>query len=287
MGRYSDVGSDLFSDVEAYDYDPLADDGLIDEEEEEEGLDGPADAQGQDGPNLEVQAKDLFVQPKPDKPADERIEDLFRSMASRRRVLLGILRCLDEPKRSDVLDEQVKELQECDFSVYNGYEYSTLLARAGAIRKVEEDGSDFDEESEQAPDIVEVDGALFYKPTDGKQVFWVVSDEGRAYLEKDDPAGRLQEVLEVESLYKPIYLRLLEYCDVEEGRSVDELNAIVNDDPLVQSPRKHCSHFTKKLEDCDALVWKKTWRTTDLGREAAAKLRAELDEAPVDAGKEE
>ena len=166
MGQDSQTAPDLFDDVDS---DPLLDRG------------------GQLAPSGDVQAKMLYEQKADDRTPEERIVDLFESLEPRRRVLLGILEYLDEPKRSDALQEKVVELQEYDHSVYSGYDYSLLLEEAGAIRKVSEDGSEFDEEEEQLPDIVEVDGERFYKPTDGKQVFWVVTDDGRAYREADDP----------------------------------------------------------------------------------------------------
>jgi hypothetical protein len=227
---------------------------------------------GRLGPNTDFQAQAFYIQRSDDRPASERIEDLFQSFATRRRVLLGILRFLDELKRSDVLDEKVKELQEHDKSVYSGYNYSSLLEEAGAIRKVHEDGSDFDDEVEQLPDIVEIDGARFYKPTDGKQVFWLITAEGRAYLEADDPFGRLKELIQAEPQYQTIYQRLLEYCGDGVGKSGQELSAFLDNDPLLQDPRKYFSYFAKKLEDCDALVWTDAWQTTEFGNKGLELL---------------
>jgi hypothetical protein len=180
-------------------------------------------------------------------------------------VLLDILRFLDTPKHADVLRQKVEELQRYDLSVYSGYDFSLLLDEAGAIRKVNEDGSRFDEEAEQLPDVVEIDGVKFFKPTDGKQVFWLTTDEGRAYLEADDPFGRLAELIAGESRYQTIYKGLLEFCGNEAGRSAEELAGLIDNDPLVQKPRRYFSYFVKKLEDCGALSWAKGWHTTEVG----------------------
>jgi hypothetical protein len=159
--------------------------------------------------------------------------------------------------------------------VYSGYNFSLLLEEAGAICKVSEDGAAFDEDAEQQPDIIEIDGVRFFKPTDGKQVFWLITDEGRAYVEADDPFGRLAELLGEEPQYQDIYRRLLKFCDTEAGRSVKELEGLVNDDPLAQKPRKYFSYFAKKLEDCQALSWAREWRTTELGKRALGLLFSE------------
>ena len=256
-------------------YDPLAD-----LETDDENID---ESDGQQGPHTDYQAKDFRVSPPENRSALQRTEDLFATLAPRRRVLLGILNFLDTPKHSDVLQQKVEELQEHDYSVYTGYNFSLLLNEAGAIQKVNEDGSAFDEEAEQLPDIVEVDGREFFKPTDGKQVFWLITDDGRAYLVADDPFGRLAELIATEPLYQAIYKLVLEFCANEDGRSAQELEALVDNDPFVkgQKPRRYFSSFVKKLEDCEALVWAKKWQTTELGKKGLEMLFSEISEAEM------
>jgi hypothetical protein len=279
MERNPQEAPDAFFDTVDSGYDPLTD-----FEADEEYLD---ESDGQQGPNTEYQAKMLYVPKLDNRSASQRIEDLFAAFAQRRRVLLDILRFLDAPKRSDMLEERVRELQEYDTSVYSGYNYSLLLCEAGAIQKANEDGSGFDEEAEQLPDIVEVNGARFYKPTDGKQVFWLITDEGRAYLETDDPFGRLAELIAQEPQYQAIYKRLLESCANEMGRSAEELAELIDTDPLVQAPRKYFSYFAKKLEDCGALYWAKKWRTSDVGNKGLELLFLESSKTKRGGSKEQ
>jgi hypothetical protein len=255
---------ELAPDAAALGYDPLLDIDAKDEEYDESG--------GQMGPNTSYQAKSYYIKRDDNRTASQRIEDLFTSLAPRKRVLQGILRFLDEPKRSDALDEKVEELQKHDASVYTGYEYSALLEEAGAIVKVAEDGSKFDAEAEQEPDIVEVGGAKFYKPTDGKLVFWLITEDGKEYLERDDPYGNLKQLLAAEPQYQAIYKTLLEYCGNDEGRSGNDLSELIDNDPLVQSPRRYFSYFAKKLEDCNAIVWRGQWHTSEHGKKALEEL---------------
>lgn len=250
-------------------YDPLA--GL---EDEDEGID---DSGGQQKPLTGYQGKALYAPASAARPAAQRIEELFAALAPRRRVLLAILRLLDSPKRSDLLQQKVEELQEYDSSVYSGYNFSLLLEEAGAIQKVDESGAVFDEQAEQLPDIVEVEGIKFFKPTDGKQVFWLITNDGRSYLEGDNPFGRLAELIAKEPQYQEIYQKLLLFCANGAGRSVKELEELIDDDPLVQKPRRYFSYFTKNLEDCDALSWAKKWQTTELGEKGLELLFAEND----------
>ncbi|OUO89425.1 hypothetical protein B5F40_11100 [Gordonibacter sp. An230] len=250
---------------EAFDgiYDPLAD---ADHEEDFDGSDG------QPGPCVDAMPRPSFVGRSPDLPADQRISQLFASLATRRRVLMGILAFLDEPRRADALQRKVDELQEHDVSVYSGHDYSLLLEEAGAVRKTDEDGGEFDEEAEQAPDVVEVDGVRFYKPTDGRQVFWTLTGEGRAYLESDDPLGRLADLLEEEPRHRVAFGRMLAFCRGERGRSVEELAALVDGLDLPDGVRRHCSYFARRLELCDALAWNGGWRTTASGERGLESL---------------
>lgn len=272
MAQDSRTAPDAFDDF-ADDYDPLFDDETEVDEEDEPTV--------QAGPETGTTAKMMFSRTPDNLPAEERIARLFESLATRRRVLLAILQYLDEPKRSDVLDRKVEELQEYDHAVYTGYDYALLLEEAGAIRKVSEDGSDFDEEAEQLPDVVEIDGARFYKPTDGKQVFWIVTEEGQAYLDADDPFGRLKELLAKDVKYHGIYRDVLEACQREGGTTIGRLNDIVEANPLSKNPRRHCSYFAKCLEDCGALRWAGSWQTTEIGDRCLETL---LADAPRNGG---
>lgn len=248
------------------DYDPFAS-CEIDEDIDDEG--------GQRGPRMDVMATIGYVSKADDRPALQRIDDLFEALAPRRRVLVGIMDFLLEIRCADALRQKVEELQSFDRSVYSGYDYSLLLEEAGAIEKVGEDGSAFAGEAEQRPDIVEIDGSRFYRPVDGRRVFWVATDEGRAYLEKDDSWSRLVRLSREEPRYRPVYERLLRYCDDGVGRKVEELERLVGGDPAERSPRKHCSFFLKRLEDCGALSWAGGWRTTELGRQALVRVFSE------------
>lgn len=263
----------LFENIECA-FDPLADFG--DDEDDA--------SEGQIGPNSQAQLNALRNRHENNKPANERIEDLFETLSTRRRILLGILNFVkDEPKRSDALKAEVDELQKYDSSVYSGYDFSILLQEAGAIERVDEEGNPDDSEFEQQPEIVEIDGVRFYKPTDGKQVFWLITDEGLAYLAKDDPYSKLKERLENDPQYAPIYKRVLIKCAEDGGMKTPQLEAIIDNDPLVQQPRRYCSHFTKGLEDCGGLVWKGAWITTELGLKALEELLSDVeDEVPAD-----
>ena len=247
-------------------YDPLAD--FDDADEEEEG--DPSDGQG--GPVKAAPRPSQFARPDDDRPASERIQEVYDRLKPRKRVLNGILRFLDEPKRADVLQAKVDELQEYDYSVYDGYSYSKLLYRAGAIDKVDEDGDPFPEDYEQEPDIIEIEGVRYYKPTDGVMVFWITTQAGWDFLAKDDPEQRMKELLNDQAIYAPIYRLVLEACASPAGASAQFLADLVDGNPLLEKPRRWSSFFTKRLEDCESIIWAGAWKITDVGRKALGIL---------------
>ncbi|MCD8316606.1 MAG: hypothetical protein LUB61_04305 [Eggerthellaceae bacterium] len=250
-----------FVDDEDFYYDPLEEEDLyIDTEDDAEVYNG------QLGPQINSGSSGFVVKEDTRTP-QERISDLFSSLSTRRRILLQILAYLDNPVRNDALNEKVDEFQEYDHAVYSGYDYAIMLERAGAISRVSEDGGPFDEEAEQLPDIVEIDGSKFYKPTDGKQIFWLITQDGQDYLEEDDPKGRFMDLMESDSKYKSLYHDVLDFCNIENGRITSELDDFVKDSPLSHNPFRHFSYFAKKLEDCGLMSWQGTWGVTDLGRQ--------------------
>ncbi len=258
-----------------FEYDPLADSGIQDDDD----VDGSEDydaSEGQLGPTADARTTTPVVPEKDDREPQERIEDLFAAWKTRRRILLGILSFVDTPQSPDALQEKVDDLQRYDRSVYTGYDYASVLEEAGAITKINEDGSPFDEEAEQEPEIVEVDGARFYKPTDGKQFLWVATEDGRAYAQKDDPFTRLANLIEQEETYRGIYKDVLEFCSQDGGRSSQELDELVSSNPLTKSPYRHYSYFARKLEECEGLAWTTNWSTTEVGVRGLSELSFEV-----------
>lgn len=262
-------------------YDPLAD---FDDDDHVEEEGDPSEGQG--GPIVSAPRRTQFVRPDDDRPAEVRIQEVYDRLKPRKRVLDGILRFLDEPKRSDVLQAKVDELQEYDYSVYDGYAYSKLLFRCGAIDKVDENGEPFPEDYEQAPDIIEVDGVRYYQPTDGVLVYWITTKDGWDFLAKDDPEKRMEELLHDQFIYAPVYRTVLEACASPEGASAQLLADLVDSNPLLEKPRRWSSFFTKRLEDCDSIVWRGSWQITPLGRKAQGILAEIIAEAEARAAEE-
>ena len=254
---------DFDAGAQDYGYDPLAD-VMTEEDEEEEKL---GEFTGTPIASLAGTAATAEpAEPEPQVPAAERIEKLFEKFNPRRRVMAGILRFVDTPQSTADLNKKVEELQKHDFSVYTAANYAELLEEAGAVVKTTAEGVPFAEAVENEPLVVEVEGVSFLKPAPWREVYWTATQDARDYLAKDDPMARFAELIDRDVQYIDIYLRILDKAAQEGGATTPELNAIVDDDPLVQSPRLYTAHFTELLERCEALRWEGTWKITEIGQ---------------------
>ena len=268
----SDSTFNLF-DSELDEFDPLEDTGA--DEEEDEGGDIAAISAATDTPGEQP------AEPVDTRTPEERIDDLFKSMAPRRKVLPGILSFVQEPQTAEAVNAHVDELQQDNFSVYTAANLCNLLERAGAIERITADGQPADD-TENEPKTVVVDGVEYLEAAEPVEVFWRITEPGQAKLDSDKPIERLRALLDEDADYAVIYKRILTLCAVEEGATTPAINGKVDNDPLVQSPRLYAPHFVDKLEQCDALEWRKAWFTTETGKQGLEMLADVVDESAAD-----
>lgn len=195
----------------------------------------------------------------------EKIEELFRAMDTRRRVLKGILRFLKEKRSADALKEEVDHLQEFDYSVYTSADYAYLLESHGAIVKLSELGTPFSETEDQEPEIIQVDGAEYYKPIDGKKIYWADTEAGLAYLESVDSMRDFDDLVKEDVGFTSVYRKILIICEAENGCSIEDIDAVIDESKLLSGSSRRAPYFVEKLERCDALQWAGTWRITKKG----------------------
>ncbi len=226
-------------------------------EEAEEHLPYMGDPDADHAPKIEVD----------DRPASVRTAELFREMKPRRRELLGILRLCAEPTPVEEVYASVDRAQAAHRSVYSGESLCGLLVRAGALERVEPE--------KQEPETEVVDGVECYTPAEPVPVMYRTLPAGTEAVEADKPAERIRAALDKEPEYKPIYLRILLACAEGDGKTAKELGELVDQDPLLQKPRRWAAYFFGILGEADALAWDKTWKTTDYGLDAIAELEAE------------
>lgn len=253
----------LFDELDIDDeFDPLAIPPLDDDEDE----DVHEDAEPTLSPSRAVpNPRD----PKPEivdtRTDAEKITDLFKAMPTHRRTLLGILEFCLEKQTIPAVAARIEELDEYEVSVYKAANYNHYLAKAGAIVRIdinEENMKDIKVE----PVLIEEDGVEYYIVGTPPEAFWLTTEEGKKYLEADDPLGRLRELFEKEQKFLPIYKQVLELCSADGGASIVAMGKLIDDNPLIQKPRMYVNRFVEFLEQRGALVWKKPWRITAIGQ---------------------
>lgn len=215
-----------------------------------------------------------FTSPELDKPAPERIDDLFQKMAPRKRTLLSIIRFCEDKRPVDDVNAYIDSLQETNHSVYSAATLCGLLERAGALVRVDEEGELARETPSEPVLVTDEDGNEYLEVPDQTPTYWLATLEGTAAANSDVPADRMRELLEKNTTYAPIYQRILKMCAQEGGASVKELSEAVDSDPLVQEPRRYVAWFLNQLEECEALSWTSSWNITEIGHEALKALAA-------------
>ena len=208
--------------------------------------------------------------------AADRIAALFAKMHTDRKALLAIVRACEAPCDAAGVARAATDAAS-GVSVYAPETLRRLLEEAGALVCVDAAGEPYPEEAGE-PKTVVVDGVECLEPAEAPEPHWLATSEGKAALLADKPLSRIELLFEEKADYLPIFKRVLMLCAQEGGTATKAINAAVDNDPLVQSPRYYASYFTERLEGCDALAWDGVWKTTDTGLEALEMLADVVDE---------
>ena len=217
------------------------------------------------------------------RPAEERIRELFNNMNPHRRVLYGALRALREPVGNDQVGSVIDALRAHKFSVYSTSNICTMLETAGAVRRVLEDGTPY-EDFKPEPKIVVEDGVEYWQAVPAPMPYWQITEAGQAQLDSYHPIEKLEATFAEEAEYLTLYKRVLTLCTADEGVSMKQMSAAVDSDPLVATePRNYfVQHFVEALERGEAVAWNgKAWKITEVGRQALAENLADVVDSYV------
>lgn len=253
-------------------FDPLADDFEPAEAAEEDGIvDLPVMAEmPSDLKPKSVFDKERFAS------AQDAIEELLTRNPGRKPVLLQVIEFCCEERTGEEVAELVEQAQAENRSVYTPQSLCSILERAGALTgRSEVPEQDEAAEQDEQGDAPEQDGADAGQPeVEAREVapqpttYWLATDDGLTVLASHKEGHALEELLssQSESPYLEIYERVLAFCAVEP-RKKPQIDALVDDDPLVQNPRRYSNHFIELLENREALSWHDGgWNATELGR---------------------
>ena len=260
---------DFFLDEDEGVFDPLADDFESARDGADPDEDGIVDLPVMAEMPEEVKVKSVFDKDR-FASAQDAIEELLHRNPGRKPVFLQIIEfCCDEHTSEEVA-QLVEQAQAENRSVYTPQSLCTILERAGALVSRTEEPEAPEEQGEgDSPAEQDCDGeAEAHMPAAHPTTYWTSTDEGLTVLAAHREGSALEELLasDTESVYLPVYERVLAFC-AQEPRIKPQIDAIVDDDPLVQKPRRYSNHFIELLENREALSWHDGgWNATDLGR---------------------
>lgn len=278
MTAFDNVAMDEFEE----DFDPLADDfddSIFDGIEEDD--EAVTEFLVPDASRIETvegtlgRESDSYRQ----RPASERTAELFAQMKPYRLMLLELIRTCDQPQPTEAMMKKFATLHANFKSTYSGANLLSMLEAAGAIDCITEDGRPYREVEVEPVVKTDENGVEYLAPGQAPAMFWVAADAGRAVMEANDPQARIAQLFANEERYLPVFKRILRLAKQEDGVSVAQLSAAVDDDPLVQEPRYFVQHFLKNLERHEAVAWcNNSWVTTDFGKKLLANL-ADVDDS--------
>jgi hypothetical protein len=247
------VEENRFTDLE--DYNPLADDRDTGEDEEVRVI-GVVDTPA---PEKAEAAQDT-------RTPRERITALIDAMAPQRKILLGLIDFCREPRSAAEVDGRLEELTRYQYCVYDGVELRRLLQEIEALHYQEPESEQNETAgglSERSDVEVGADGQEYLVIHQREEGKWLSAAAAVELVEEQDPAADLSRLLEAEPRYRNIYQRVLAYC--RTPRTVKELEKLLNDDPLLQDPRRYGGYFIERLEKNSGIEWQGGWVTTALG----------------------
>lgn len=208
--------------------------------------------------------------------ASERIEALFNQMPTLHHILFAILEACKTPCLSSELETTIEQLKEHHHCVYDPLTFCSLLERAGALQQTDKVGTPL-ADVVQEPLEIEHDGLLYWKAAPAPEVYWGLTEEGAAHLETYQPLKMIAACFENEPQYAGIFTTCLEMTGAEEGASMRDLGDVIDDEPVVQKPRRFAMYFIDKLEHAGAVEWKGQWRLTEAGRTYLENQNQELN----------
>lgn len=94
---------------------------------------------------------------------------------------------------------------------------------------------------------------------------WLITEAGQSYLAAVNPEKEFHTMLDKHCDINDLFFDVLAFCDTEPRNIIDIVRRFEND-PRLSTRNIYASYLVDRLEELGALVWKKNWVTTDLGK---------------------
>ncbi|MBR2836183.1 MAG: hypothetical protein IKE43_10830 [Coriobacteriales bacterium] len=283
-----------FDEQELEDFDPLA---PIEFEGEEEEDANPEDQEYyvEKVPPIaasieEAAAARRAKYPVPELTREQKIAKAIKGMPGQKKLLLHIIDwCREEHEDASIIDEIIafergsvntfspesiiatlvrcEALKQTNAPAPEGEEAKAPQEEAEAIEAAGAEEPVADQEDAPAPENAEeAPQAEYLEVKKPEAARYIATKEGLDAVEAENPAARFEAFMDANPVYAPIFRTILENCDHPEGCTKKQIDALVDHDPICMVPRRFSGYFVDKLEDADAIIFEKTWHTTEIGR---------------------
>ena len=95
---------------------------------------------------------------------------------------------------------------------------------------------------------MEVESVEYWRVAPAPEVFWSLTEAGAAKLDSYRPMEMIAALYETEPQYGAIFTTCLELCARDGGASLREIGDVVDDEPVLQNPKRYAMYFIDKLE---------------------------------------
>lgn len=267
--EFEAAAQSIFDDDEE-DFDPFETDDLeIDQEEMDD--DNPLDTV--DYPTIrnmkKIKPRERVFTPKRQGSAREAILQLFSYNPGLRPTLLAIINMCREGLAASEVESRVEEIVKDNLSVYEPMTMCHMLEEAGALTIVVPEPPEPAETEEGDAEYLEIDEEPDPVVTATDVAIEIADEyaEGREFR---------RIVIEHESVYREVYIAVMELADCEEGTKLAAIEQTVDTFPIVMKPRRFGGHFIDMLEKTDAFAWKnRAWHLTEFGKKMLEQMKHE------------
>lgn len=179
---------------------------------------------------------------------DQDTRRILRRMASEpalRRVLYEILVFCETMKPLSAVEREILSFPEMKSALQTPQTIVSWLVQVGGIQQV---------------------------AAKGNESIWLTTPAGRKVTQVEAPADRMARLLAQEPRYRAVYFRVLQACKAPKTRF--DLEAMLDAEPVLESPKVYASYFIEALERAGGLEWSGRWRTTQAGKEITGESGA-------------
>jgi hypothetical protein len=204
----------------------------------------------------------------------EHLTKIIEANQSYGSIYLGVLRLCQNPQSFKDIDGFVDEALANRSSVFSGANFCETLINAGGLVRVTADGTPYEQVEIESVEV-ERDGLTFIEAAKPPELYYQITEEGKAFVAADNPLERFKVKFNDWKAYHSVFRTILELTSRAQGIGIIELKKIVNSDPVLDYPTKTAQYFLDILQRAECVKYEAGWRITDIGKQALEIIERE------------